>query len=182
MIERTLAKRYAAALLKVTDAEGSTEEAEALLLALRDAWRAQRGFRDLMASPKVPRAAKKALLRKALGGRAKESFLAFLDFLIEKNRGEILPEVSDVFDRLADASQGVVKVRVKSWKPLSDAQRARLDEKLVRLTGRKVLIEAETDPAVKGGLRIRVGDSVLDGTVEHRLKALEERFRELERR
>jgi F-type H+-transporting ATPase subunit delta len=182
VIERTLAKRYAAALLKVTDAEGSTEEAEALLLALRDAWRGQRSFREMMVSPKIPRAAKKSLLRKALGGRARESFLFFLDFLVDKNRVEILPEVSDVFDRLADASHGVVRVKVKSWKPLSDAQRERLDAALARMTGRKVQIEAETDAAVKGGVRIRVGDSVLDGTVEQRLKALEERFRELERR
>lgn len=182
MIERTLAKRYAAALLKVTDAEGSTEETEALLLALRDAWRGQRSFRDMMASPKVPRSAKKALLRKALGSGARESFLAFLDFLIEKNRGGILPEVAEVFDRLADASHGVVRVKVRSWKPLTDAQREKLDEKLVRITGRKVQIDAETDAEVRGGVRIRIGDSVLDGTVQQRLKALEERFRELERR
>lgn len=182
MIERTLAKRYAAALLKVTDAEGTTEEVEALLLSLRDAWKAQRGFRDLMTSPKVPRASKKALLRKALAGTAKESFLQFLDLLVDKNRAEILPEVSDVFDRLADASHGVVRVKVRSWKPLSDAQKATLNEKLVKITGKKIQIEAEADPALKGGMQLRIGDSVVDGTVAHRLKSLGEKLRELERR
>lgn len=182
MIERTLAKRYAAALLKVTDAEGSTEEAEALLLALRDAWRAQRGFRDLLRSPQVPRAAKKALFRKILAGKARESFLQFLDFLVEKNRAEILPEVSEVFDRLADASHGVMRVKVRSWKPLPEGQRTTLNEKLAKITGKKILIEAETDAALKGGMQIRIGDSVVDGTVAHRLKGLGERLRELERR
>jgi F-type H+-transporting ATPase subunit delta len=182
VIDRTLAKRYAAALLRVTDAEGSTEETEAVLIALRDAWRAQRGFRDMMVSPKVPRTAKKGLFRKALAGTARESLLRFLDLLVDKNRAVIVPEVAEMFDRLADASHGVVRVKVRSWKPLSDAQRATLSDKLVRITGKKIQIEAETDAALRGGLQLRIGDSVVDGTVAHRLSALGERLRELERR
>lgn len=182
MIERTLAKRYAAALLRVTDAEGSTEETESVLLALRDAYRASRPFREMLASPRVPRTAKKALLRKILEGKAKPSLVDFFDLLVDKNRIEILPEVSDVFDRLADASHGVVRVKVQSWRPLTDAQRATLSEKLVRMTGKKIAIEAETDARLKGGMLVRIGDSIVDGTVAHRLKSLAERFRELERR
>ena len=59
MIEKTLAKRYAAALLKVTDAEGSTEETESLLLALKDAYTSQKEFRAVLSQPRVPRAMKK---------------------------------------------------------------------------------------------------------------------------
>ena len=182
MIERTLAKRYAAALLKVTDAEGSTEEVEALLLALRDAWKAQRGFRNIMASPQVPRSAKKQLFRKILAGKARESFLQFLDLLVDKNRSKILPEVSEVFDRLADASAGVVRVKVRSWKPLSEGHRATLNATLGKMTGKKILIEAETDAALKGGMLVRIGDSVVDGTVAHRLKTLGETLRLSDRR
>ena len=182
MIELTLAKRYAAALLKVTDAEGSTEEAEALLLALREAYRGQKPFRDFLASPKVPGAMKKRLLRKSLEGRAKESFLAFLDLLIDRHRVSILPVVSEVFDRLADASHGVVRVKVRSWRPLTDAQRSTLQSKLTGMTGKKIEIEAETDAALKGGMLVRIGDTVIDGTVARRLKVLSERFLELERR
>ena len=182
MIERTLAKRYAAALLRVTDAEGSTEDTEAVLLGLRDAYRANRGFRELLASPRVPRPAKKSLLHKVLEGKANPSLVDFFDLLVDKNRIDLLVEVADVFDRLADASHGVVRVKVRSWRPLSDGQRATLSEKLVRMTGKKIAIEAETDAALKGGMLVRIGDSIIDGTVAHRLKSLGERFRELERR
>lgn len=182
MIELTLAKRYAAALLKVTDPEGSTEEAEALLLALREAYRGQKPFRDLLASPQVPRTVKKRILRKVFEGRAKPSFVAFLDLLVDRNRTKILPEISEVFDRLADASHGVVRVKVRSWKPLSDGQRATLTSKLAGMTGKKIEIEAETDAALKGGMLVRIGDTVIDGTVARRLKVLSERFLELERR
>ena len=182
MIEKTLAKRYAAALLKVTDAEGSTEETESLLLALKDAYLSNKEFRAVLAQPRVPRVMKKRLLTKIFEGKAKKSFTDFLQFLVDKNRQDILPDIADMFDRLADASKGVVKIQVKSWHPLTDAQRSSLQSKLERLTGKKIAIDARVDAAVRGGMLVMYGDTVIDGTVAHRLKEIGEKFRELQRR
>jgi F-type H+-transporting ATPase subunit delta len=179
--EKTLAKRYAAALLKVTDAEGSTEETEQLLDSLKQSYLSQKDFRALLAQPRVPRKLKKQLLHKVFDGRTRKSFTDFLDLLIDKNRQNILPDIADMFDTLADASKGVVRVTVKSWRPLSAAQQGGLQAKLERVSGKKVMIEAQVDPALKGGLLILFGDTVIDGTVAHRLKAIGERFRELQK-
>jgi F-type H+-transporting ATPase subunit delta len=182
VIEKTLAKRYAAALLKITDAEGSTEETESLLLALKDAYLAQKDFRAVLSQPRVPRPVKKRLLAKIFEGKAKKSFTDFLELLVDKNRLEVIPDIADMFDRLADASKGVVKITVKSWKPLSDAQRSTLQSKLETLAGKKVAVDARVDPAVKGGMLVMYGDTVIDGTVAHRLKVIGEKFRELQKR
>ncbi|HXG60512.1 MAG TPA: ATP synthase F1 subunit delta [Planctomycetota bacterium] len=182
MTEKTLAKRYAAALLRVSDAEGATEETETLLLALKDVYRRDKAFRAVLAQPRIPRKTKKALLRRAFEGRAPAFFVRFLDLLVDKGRLEILPEVADVFDRLADASKGIVRVRVRSWKPLSEDQRARLSGRLAALTGKKIEIQAEADPSVGGGLLVHIGDTVIDGTAAFRLREVAERFRELQRR
>ena len=117
MIEKTLAKRYAAALLKVTDADGSTEETEQLLLALKDAYLAQKNFRNLLAQPRIPRTVKKGMLRRIFEGKAKKSFIDFLELLIDKNRQELIPDIADTFDALSDASRGVVRVQVRTWRP-----------------------------------------------------------------
>lgn len=182
MIEKTLAKRYAAALLRMTDPEGTTEETESHLLALRDAYLSDKAFRSLLAQPRVPRKIKKAILRKPFEGRAKPAFLDFLDLLVDKNRQSILPDIAEMFDRLADASKGLVRVKVKSWRPLSAAQQGALQGKLEKMTAKKILIEAAADPALKGGMLVLVGDTVIDGSVAHRLKELGEKFRELQRR
>jgi F-type H+-transporting ATPase subunit delta len=182
VIEKTLAKRYAAALLKVTDAEGSTEEAETLLLALRDAYRGQKEFRSVLSQPRIPRQVKKKLLHRIFEGKARPSFIDFLDLLVDKNRQNVLPDIADMFDKLADASRGLVRVTVKSWRPLTDAQRGGLQQKLELLSGKKVAIDAEVDPAIKGGLLVMYGDTVIDGSVAQRLKVIGERFRELQRR
>ncbi len=181
MIERTLARRYAAALLRVTDPEGSTDEAEAMLGALREAYARQKPFRGVLSQPRVPRSAKKALLRKAFEGRARPSFLQFLDLLVDKNRLKLIPELAGTYGRLADASRGLVRVRVRSWRPLSEAHRARLADQLVRITGMKVEVQAETDASLRGGMLVRVGDSVIDGSVSYRLKSLREHFQEFGR-
>ena len=182
MIEKTLAKRYAAALLKVTDAEGTTEETETLLLALKDAYNSNKAFRALLAQPRIPRTVKKNLLVKIFEGKAKKSFTDFLQFLVDKNRQDILPDIADMFDRLADASKGVVKITVKSWHPLTEAQRGTLQTKLEKLSGKKIAIDAVVDPSVKGGMLVMFGDTVIDGTVAYRLKSIGEKFRELQRR
>ncbi len=182
MIEKTLAKRYAAALLRVTDLDGSTEEAEALLNVLKLVWESDKGFRGVLSHPQIPRKAKKALLHKAFEGRAKPSFSDFLDLLVDKNRADLIPELAEVFDRLADASKGVVRVTVRSWRPLEAARQEKLAQTLSRMTGKKIDVKAETDPSLGGGMQVLIGDTVIDGTVAHRLKVLGEKFRDLQRR
>jgi len=182
VIEKTLAKRYAAALLRVTDTEGSTEETEANLLALKEVYLADKAFRSLLSQPRVPKSMKRSVLRKAFEGRAKPSFLDFLTLLVDKNRQDIIPDIADMFDRLADASKGVVRVKVRSWKPLSAAHQTTLQTKLERLTGKKIDLETKADPALKGGMTVTVGDTVIDGSVAQRLKELGDRFRTLQRR
>ena len=181
MIERTLAKRYSAALLRVTDPEGTTEEADSLLQALRGVYEQLKPFRATLSHPRVPRARKKALLRKAFEGRARPSFLQFLDLLVDRNRLDIIPEIAETFGRLADLSRGLVRVKVRSWRPLSDAHRQRLAGQLGRITGKRVEIQAEADASLRGGLHVRIGDTVIDGSVAHRLKSIREHFREFQK-
>lgn len=180
MIEKTLARRYAAALLRITDAEKSTEETEAFLLALKEVWNADKKFRSLLSQPQIPRKIKKSILRKPFEGRAKNSFLDFLDLLVDKNRQALIPDVADSFDALSDASEGVVRVHVRSWRPLTEAQRGMLREKLQRVAIRKVILVEKVDPAVKGGLLCYAGDRVIDGSVAYRLKTIGEKLRELQ--
>ena len=181
MIDRTLAKRYAAALLKVTDADGSTEEAEQYLLALKDAYLGNKDFRGILSQPRIPRAAKKAMLHRIFEGKAKPSLVDFLDLLVDKNRLELIPAIAETFDILSDVSRGVVRIKVRSWRPLTDAQRAGLQAGLQRIAERKVILEEVVDPDTKGGLLCYAGDRVIDGSVAYRLKAIGEKFRELQK-
>jgi F-type H+-transporting ATPase subunit delta len=181
VIEKTLAKRYAAALLKATDAEGSTEEVEVFLQALKDAYAGNKGFRDVLSQPRIPRTVKKTMLRRIFEGKAKPSFLHFLELLVDKGRQDLIPDIAETFDALSDASRGVVRVQVRSWRPLTDAQRDGLRAGIQRFARRKVILEEKVDPAVQGGLLCYAGDRVLDGSVAYRLKTIGEKLKELQK-
>jgi len=181
VIEKTLAKRYAAALLKVTDAEGSTADVEQFLVALKDAYLALKDFRSLLSQPRIPRKVKKEMLRRIFEGKAKPSFLEFLGLLIDKNRQDLIPDIADSFDALSDVSEGVVRVQVRSWRPLTEAQRSGIQAGIQGVAVRKVILEEKVDPAVKGGVLCYAGDRVIDGSVAYRLKQFAEKFKELQK-
>ena len=178
MIEKTLAKRYAAALLGAAEKEGAVELVGESLLALKEAYLRDASLRAALFQPRIPREARKRFLCRPFEGRAPRPFLEFLELLVRKGRVEILPEVADVFRRLADEHRGVVRVQVRSYLPLGDDQRRRLHDKLAKITGREVEIEEAADRSLRGGVSVRIGDTVLDGTVARRLKALSEKLLE----
>ena len=181
MIEKTLAKRYASALLAVTHKEGAVEETESTLLALKQVWETNLKFRAVLLSPKVRKSERKALLRKILAGASK-SVQEFADLLVDKNRVDLLPEVADMYDRLADAFKGIVKVQVASAFALNEDQKSRLTAALVKITGKTCSVEATVNPSLKAGLQVRMGDSVVDGTVAYRLRSLRYKLEELQKR
>lgn len=176
MIEKTLARRYAAALLAVADRQNIVEEVESQLLALKEAFLKDAALRATLGQPRVPRALKKRVLRKPFEGRTHPAFLQFLEILVEKGRVDLLPEIADAFDRLADSSRGVVRVKVRTFAPLTEVHQSTLLARLGRITGKKVAIDAEIDRATRGGMSVTIGDTVIDGTVLYRMKVLRERL------
>jgi F-type H+-transporting ATPase subunit delta len=182
VIEKTLARRYAAALLKATEAEGTTESVEQHLRGLREAWRSNRGFRAVLSQPQVPRDKKKALLRKPFETAGSRAFLEFLGLLVDRNRQNVLPEIAEVYDLLADAAKGEVRIQVRAWKPLTDDERRRLQDGLQKNMKSKVRLEEQSDLSLLGGMLCTVGHTVADGTVRHHLKVLGEKLAESIRR
>jgi F-type H+-transporting ATPase subunit delta len=179
MIEKTLAKRYAVAMLAVALKEGVVVEIEALLLSLKEAYAKDAEFRKALAQPRIPKPARKKILRKPFEKNAPAGFLELLDLLVDKNRVGLIPDIADSFDQLADEANGVMRVQVDSTFPLSPAHEKTLHDKLKAATGKTIEIHVKVDPGLKGGLAVRVGDRIIDGTVLHRLKYLRERLVEL---
>lgn len=181
MIEMTLAKRYASALLDETERSHAVEETEAQLLALKEVYDRDENFRTALDHPKFSRARKSALLKRIFEKKADPAVVQFLLLLVRKNRTNLIPKIAEMYDRLADRTRGVVRVDVCSYLPLTAAQRRTLEARLVSwLGGKKVEIRATDDRRLLGGMTVRIGDSVIDGSVANRLKDLREQLLESE--
>jgi F-type H+-transporting ATPase subunit delta len=177
MIERTIARRYAKALLEVSVREHRVRGTEEELTAVADLFREAPVFRTLLTSPVIPRARRKLETGRALAGRVGPSVVGFLQVLVEEGRAGLLPEIAELFDGLADAEEGIIRVAVRAARPLPDGQIERLRAAIGRFTrGRRVEIAATVDPSLIGGLVVAAGDRVVDGSVAGWLKRMQDRL------
>lgn len=171
--ETTLARRYARALLQATIDTGEVARVEQDLHGLADSYEASPELRTYLGSPSFGREDKKRLLEGMLEGRVSPLTQRFARLLIEKGRFKHIRAIADAFDEANDAVMDVAKVSVTTFLPLSEAQRAKLIERLQRFTSRSTIrLDEKVDAGLLGGMVVRLGDTVLDGSVKGRLQRL----------
>ncbi len=173
-----VARRYAQALMQIAEEQNAVEPVAADLASVGAALKASRELRLLLASPVVREGKKKAVLQELWGSRLRPTTMAFLLLLTHKQRERLLPEVIEEFSALRDRTLGVVGAEVRTAVPISAAQEAELGAGLSRSTGKTVRIRTAIDPAIRGGLLVRIGDTVVDASVRRQLERLRERLLE----
>jgi F-type H+-transporting ATPase subunit delta len=99
---------------------------------------------------------------------------SFLSLLIEKGRMNILPQILDALRRMVEELEGIERVGVVVPMTLSGTQKDLLRTVLERRTGKKVVLEETVDPAVLGGMVVRVGSTVYDGSVRTQIRQIRE--------
>lgn len=175
MIERTVAKRYARALLEVAVAAKGVARIEEEIIAVGRLYREQAGMAHLFENPLVSSSEKKQAVRALFEGKVSKEVIDFLDLLVDRRRCDLLPEIGELFDDLADEYEGVVRATVTSAQPLGEAEAERLRDRLATLTGGKQIdMRVETDATLMGGLTVRIRDTVFDASVAGKLKRLHE--------
>ncbi|MDH6575663.1 F0F1 ATP synthase subunit delta [Kitasatospora sp. MAP5-34] len=127
-------------------------------------------LRAALTEPKAGAAGKAALVAKLLGGRAGDGTVRLVSSLVTKPRGRSLEQGLESYSKLAAARRDRVVALVTTAVPLSDSQKERLTGALGRLYGRHVHLNIDIDPEVVGGLRVQIGDEIIDGTVSSRLE------------
>jgi F-type H+-transporting ATPase subunit delta len=172
MRDRKVAARYAGALLASAKADGVLEGVADSYAGFMDVAAASPDLGTFMDSPQVPVREKKELLTAVLDKNVEPVFMHFLYLLIDKNRIENFRDIGEEFAEMVEIEMGVIRAHVTTAVPLSDDLAAAMEAKLAGMTGKKIILEKETDPAVIGGACVTMGDNVLDGTVRSNLDEL----------
>lgn len=171
--DRVLARRYAQAFF---EAAASKKEEEAARKELAEAYKALLPRMEFYKHPMMGAAKQKSALKEALGKSAGPRTLRFFELLIEKKRFGLLPYIVNNFGKLLDEHQGVVRAHVRAASALSEAEQAQLQKRLAAFTGKKVAIETKIAPELLGGVVVRMGDWVLDGSLQGKLGRLKQEF------
>jgi F-type H+-transporting ATPase subunit delta len=169
-----LAERYAAALFDLADEQKALDEVAEDLKRLREMLRESADLRRLVRSPVLSRDAQGRAIA-ALGERAGLGQLTrnFLGLVARNRRLFAVPEMIEAYLARLARRRGEVTAEVVSAQPLDDRQRARLDEQLRAAVGAKVAIDLRVDPALLGGLIVKVGSRMVDASLKSKLHRLQ---------
>lgn len=167
-----IARRYGVALFDAALKRDIVDQVDSDLAAVKRLLTENRSLRRFMLSPEVLTEHKVEMLQKALGDRVHKLVVNFLLLLIDKKRFDHIDEIADAVDKLVDAHHGLVRARVMTPVELPAEQQAKLQRSLAALTGKDVVIEPEIDPSLIGGVRVVLGDRMLDGSVSRALDRL----------
>jgi F-type H+-transporting ATPase subunit delta len=164
---------YAQALFDLAVEGGSLDEVEADLTSLKALMAESLDLRRLLMSPRFT-AEDKAKGLAAIAQRAGVSDLTqrFIGLLAQNRRTAALGQVIDAFRRLAAERRGLVAAQVTTAIPLSDAQTRILRSALSQALGKEPEIDARVDPAILGGVKVRVGSRLYDASLKSRLDSL----------
>ena len=172
MAERTtVARPYADA------AFGIARERNALagwseMIASAEAIAGDTTMAGALQNPKLGAAEKATLFLSVAGDRFSPEMRNFVRVLIDARRIDLLPEVRVLYEALRNEAEGVARARIESAQPLSDAQVGELASAMGRRLGKRVEATAVVNPALIGGARIAVGDTVIDGSVRGKLEQM----------
>jgi F-type H+-transporting ATPase subunit delta len=172
MVDRNDA--YAAALFEIAKAEGSLETVEDELFRVARTLEADDRLRTTLSDQAVPIERRQQIVETLLGGRASPVTTALVSFVVGVGRSRNLPQIIDLLVGRAAEERREAVAEVRTAFPIADQQRERLVEALSRATGKQISAKIIIDPSVLGGVIATVGDTVIDGTVRHRLEQLRE--------
>lgn len=172
MKNTVVARNYAEALLGVAAKEKAVEQYGDLMDAIAGAVATTPDVKAVLMSPKVRKDVKQQVLAKALKKLAPESFVRFLQAVVQRGRQGLLSEISEAYQALSDLHFHRVHASVTTAHEPDKKLAAQITKKLEEAVGMTVLAHFHTDKAVMGGVVVRVGDRVFDGSIRRRLMAL----------
>lgn len=174
-----IAKRYARAAVEAASEAGDAGALDSLaagLCAFRDAFRASEELRELLKNPAM-KAHRESVLDAVLEKLAVGPLVGRLIRLLGDNeRLDLIDEVADQTEAIADEQAGRLRARVVSAMPLTDEQRGRVTKALERRMGQPVVVNVEVDAEILGGLVCHVGDLTFDSSLKRQIAVLREQL------
>lgn len=170
---KLVSKIYGDALFETAMEEGRLDEFFVQVEAVKDILIKQKELFRLMDEPKIDREEKMEILKAVFGGRIAEELTGLLLILVEKGRFRETIHVLDYFLSRVKEQKGIGLARVISATRLSDVQKEKVEKRLLETTKYRTFeIDYEVDPALIGGIRIRIGDRIVDGSIRTKLERL----------
>jgi F-type H+-transporting ATPase subunit delta len=172
MRDATIARNYAQALLALANKAKQVDVFGGMINGVADAVRDNPVLQRFLAAPQISEDAKREILRKALGDKAPRTFVLFLEKLVSNRRQLLISAIAIEYVDLVDGQEGRVHALVTVARAPRAGEADEISKRLSAALNKAVVAHLTVNPAILGGLIVRIGDSVMDGSVRRRLGAL----------
>jgi F-type H+-transporting ATPase subunit delta len=176
-----IARNYADTLLALAQRQGGDEAVDAYARAIDEVaelLRLEPRVREFLETPRVSLEAKQRAVRASFAGRVPEHFLRFLLIVVQKRRQALLGRIAVEYHARVDQLRGRTRAEITLSREPSPELRRELVTRLERKFAKTIVPTFRVDPSVIGGVIVRVGDQVLDGSVRRRLTLMRRRLLE----
>ncbi|GAC1448586.1 MAG: hypothetical protein PVSMB4_05910 [Ktedonobacterales bacterium] len=175
MLKGAVARRYAEAILQIGIQQGTLDRWLDDVRVLGEAF-GNRQLAFILREPRIGVQRKDLIVRDLLTNKVQHDALNLALLLVQDEIIEVAPRLAQEFERLYNEYRGQAVALVTSAVPLDDEERAHIAADLQRVTGKRIILEERVDAALLGGVVVRIGDTLMDGSVRRRLALLREQI------
>jgi len=165
-------RKYSRAVFAVASKSKQIRETEKRLLAILEVYKSSPEFRQFLFTKRIQSSAKMQILKQILADSITELELNLLQILLENSHIDGFADVVKKFIRIAETESDFTKVTIFSSHELSEEELLIVVEQLQKKIGKKVYANVEVDPNLLGGVKLRIGNKIVDGSLARRLENL----------
>jgi len=179
MEEVTVARRYAEAYVNALEKAGRLEAGLKELKAVAQVYMGSEDLKHFLGSPEISTEEKKALLEKLFSDSVGPQGMGLIQLLLRWDRTELLGFIGQEIEAIAQAHQGIVHGTVATVRPISSEETETIARMVGKRLGKQVILERQVKPELLGGVQVTVGTTLLDGSVQRRLRNVSETFKNI---
>ena len=175
MLKGAIARRYAGAIfdigMKQNTLDRTLEDVQeiAKLFSIRK-------LAYLLREPNIPAERKETAIRQGLASKVLPTSLNLALLVVQRELVDLMPNIARELNQLVLDHKNEAKAEVTTATQLDKTTQSQVQRALERMTGKKIMLETRVQPNILGGVVARVGDQVIDGSVERRLKLLQQQL------
>ncbi|MFC4558075.1 F0F1 ATP synthase subunit delta [Virgibacillus kekensis] len=173
MNDTVVAKRYADALFQLGSEKAATDVLVEEFRTVKDIFQDDKKLQAFLQHPRISNEKKKQFIDEVFKSFSKD-VVNTLKILIERHRIGLITSIVDFFVQLVNDAQGIAEATVYSVRELSDTEKEQLQNTFAKRFNKKAIkLENVVDPSIIGGIKVRVGNTIYDGTISGKLQRIE---------
>jgi F-type H+-transporting ATPase subunit delta len=175
MLKGAIARRYAGAIFDIGVKQHTLDQTLADVQEIAKLF-SIRKLAYLLREPNIPAERKETAIRLGLASKVLPTSLNLALLVVQRGLVDLMPNIARELKQLILDYKNEAKAEVTTATQMDESQRSQVQHALERMTGKKIMLETRVQPNILGGVVARVGDQVIDGSVERRLKVLQQQL------